>query len=171
MTSLCQWTWEIKSLLSGCGAVHSCENYWNLPLNHLTRWGWDKMAVISETTYSNAFSQMKKYEFWLKFHWSLLLRVQLTISEHWFRISEDYLAPNRQQDIILVYWHKHASLGLNELNPKLPGSFVKELRPGKMATRWLTTFSFERKCLPFDSNSHKLMFPVVKLTISQHCFR
>ena len=33
----------------------------------------------SQTTFSNVFSWMKMYEFWLKFHWSLFLRVQLTI--------------------------------------------------------------------------------------------
>ena len=30
-------------------------------------------------------SWMKMLEFWLHFHWSLLLRVQLTIFHHWFR--------------------------------------------------------------------------------------
>ena len=33
----------------------------------------------------NAFSWMKMYDFRLRFHWSLFLRVQLTISQHWFR--------------------------------------------------------------------------------------
>ena len=33
----------------------------------------------------NAFSSMKIYEFWLNFHWSLFLRVQLTIFQHWCR--------------------------------------------------------------------------------------
>ena len=51
----------------------------------LTNWGWDKMATVSKTTFSNAFSWMKMYEFWLKSHWSLFLNVQLTILQHWFR--------------------------------------------------------------------------------------
>ena len=51
----------------------------------LTHWGQDKMAAVSQTTLSNAFSWMKMLEFRLKFHWSLFLRVQLTISNHWFR--------------------------------------------------------------------------------------
>ena len=34
----------------------------------LTHWGRDKMAAISQTTYSNAFSWMKLYEFRLRFH-------------------------------------------------------------------------------------------------------
>ena len=52
---------------------------------YLIHWGWDKMAAISQTTFSNAFSWMKMFEFWLSFHWILLPRVQLTISQHWFR--------------------------------------------------------------------------------------
>ena len=51
----------------------------------LTHWGRDKMAAIFQTTFWNAFSWMKMYEFQLKFHWSLFLRVQLTIFQHWFR--------------------------------------------------------------------------------------
>ena len=50
----------------------------------LTHWGRDKMAAISQTTLSIAFSWMKILEFRLNFHWSLFLRVQLTIFHHWF---------------------------------------------------------------------------------------
>ena len=45
----------------------------------------DKMAAISQPTDSNEFLWMKMFVFWSKFHWSLFLRVQLTISQHWFR--------------------------------------------------------------------------------------
>ena len=51
----------------------------------LTHWGRDKMADISQTTFSNAFSWMKMFEFLLEFHWSLFLGVQLTIFQHWFK--------------------------------------------------------------------------------------
>ena len=51
----------------------------------LTHWGRDKMAVISQTTFSNAFSWMKMYEFRLRVHWSLFLSVQIKILHHWFR--------------------------------------------------------------------------------------
>ena len=44
-----------------------------------------KMAAISQTISSDAFSWMKSFVFWLKFHWSLFLRVQLTIIKHWFK--------------------------------------------------------------------------------------
>ena len=51
----------------------------------LTHWGRDKMDAISQTTFSSVFSWMKMFEFRLQFHWSLFLRVQLTIFQHWFR--------------------------------------------------------------------------------------
>ena len=51
----------------------------------LTLWGPDKIVVISKTTFSNTFSWMKIYEFRLRFHWSLFLRVQLIIFQYWFR--------------------------------------------------------------------------------------
>ena len=50
----------------------------------LTHWGRCKMAAFSQTTLSNKFSWMKILEFRLKIHWSLFLRVLLTIFQHWF---------------------------------------------------------------------------------------
>ena len=52
----------------------------------LTHWGRDKMAAISQTTLSIAFSWMKMLEFWLNFHWSLFLGVQLTIFQQLVQI-------------------------------------------------------------------------------------
>ena len=52
------------------------------PLSHLSQ---AKMAAISQTVFSDAFLWMKSVVFLLKFHWSLFLRVKLTISQHWFR--------------------------------------------------------------------------------------
>ena len=51
----------------------------------LTHLPLDKMAAISQTLFSDAFSWMKSFVLWSKFHWSLFLRVQLTIIQHWFR--------------------------------------------------------------------------------------
>ena len=51
----------------------------------LMPWGLDKFAAISQTTFSNPFSWMKIYEFHLRFDWSLFLRFELTIYQHWFR--------------------------------------------------------------------------------------
>ena len=56
----------------------------------LTHWDWDETDTISQTTFSNAFSWMKMYEFRLTFHWMLLLMFDL------------------------VCWRIYASLGLGE---------------------------------------------------------
>ena len=56
---------------------------WWFPL--LTHWGQDKMAAFFKTKFLNGFSWMKMYGFRLKFHWSLFLRVLLTIFHPWFR--------------------------------------------------------------------------------------
>ena len=45
----------------------------------------NKIAATSQTIFSNTFSWMKSFVFWLKFHRSLSLRVQWTITQHWFR--------------------------------------------------------------------------------------
>ena len=62
-----------------------CWIYVSAGFIELTHWGWDKMDAISQTTFSSAFSWMKMFELWLKFDWSLFLRVKLTIFQHWFR--------------------------------------------------------------------------------------
>ena len=67
------------------GAVRGDTGRIRLGVTGLTHWGRDKMAAISQTTFSNPFSWMKIFEFRLKFHWSLFLRFQLTIFQHWFR--------------------------------------------------------------------------------------
>ena len=53
-------------------------------LSALTHWGRSKTVAISQTFW-NACSRMKMYEFRLIFHWSLFLRFQITIFQHWFR--------------------------------------------------------------------------------------
>ena len=44
---------------------------------YLTHWGRDKMAAILQMTFSHAFSWINMYEFRLKFHRNMFLRVQL----------------------------------------------------------------------------------------------
>ena len=51
----------------------------------LTHLPLDKMAASSQTIFSDAFSWMKTFIFWSKFHWSLFLTVQFTITQYWFR--------------------------------------------------------------------------------------
>ena len=75
------------------------------------------MAAIFQTTFWNAFSWMKMLEFRLKFHWSLFLRVQLTIIQHWFRywLGASQATSHCLKQCWLVYWRIYASPGLNEL--------------------------------------------------------
>ena len=49
---------------------------------HLPR---DKMVTILKTVFSHTLSLMTSFVSWLQNHWSLFLRVQLTITQHWFR--------------------------------------------------------------------------------------
>ena len=83
----------------------------------LTHWGRDKMAAISQTTLSNAFSWMKKLEFRLKFQWSLFIRVQLIIFQHWFRwwLGAFQATIHYLNQWWLDYRRIYGSLGLNEL--------------------------------------------------------
>ena len=85
--------------------------------NELTHWGRDKMAAISQTTLSNAFSWMIMLEFRLKFHWSLSIRVPRILFQHWFRwwLGADQATSHYLNQWWLVYWRIYASLGLNEL--------------------------------------------------------
>ena len=67
----CTHVWQLKCCISMCFAS--------------THWGRDKMAAIFHTTFSSAFSWMKIFQLRFKFHYSLFLRVHLTIRQHWFR--------------------------------------------------------------------------------------
>ena len=58
------------------------QNINQISLTHLSL---DKMAAISHTTFKHAFSRMKCFVFRSEFHWSLFLRVQLTIRQQWLR--------------------------------------------------------------------------------------
>ena len=99
-----------------CHWVLSDYAYDIVPPHILTHWGRDKIAAVSQTTLSNAFSWMKMLEFRLRFHWSLFLSVQLTIFQHWFRY---WLGAGKATSHYLKQWwlnyrRIYASLGLNE---------------------------------------------------------
>ena len=57
---LCQMQWANNGLM----LINSC------PL--------DKIAAVSQRIFPYAISWMKSFLFWIRFHWSLFLRVQLT---------------------------------------------------------------------------------------------
>ena len=88
---------------------------WNCTLTH---WGRNKMDSISQTTFWSAFSWMKMFKFRITFHWSLFLRVQLTIIQHWFRqwLGAVQATGHYLNQWCLDYRRIYASLGLNELN-------------------------------------------------------
>ena len=89
----------------------------NLSCPGLTHWGWSKMAAIFQTTFSNAFSWMKMYEFRLRFHWNFFPRVQITVFHHCFRqwLGVGQATGHYLKQWWLVDWRIYASLGLNEL--------------------------------------------------------
>ena len=56
-------------------------------------------------------------EFLQRFHWSLFLRFEFTIFQHWFRwwLGADQATSHYLNQRWLVYWRIYASFGLNEL--------------------------------------------------------
>ena len=86
----------------------------------LTQWGRNKIATVFQAAFSNAFSWMKIFVFWLKFHWRLFLRIQMTKDS---TDSDNSLAMNRQQaitwtNVVIGYRRIYASLDLNKLISK-----------------------------------------------------
>ena len=81
----------------------------------------DKMAAIVQTIFSNAFSGMEMYEFWLRSHWSLFLSVQLTILQHWFRwwLGAGQVTNHCLNQWWSIYWHIYVSLGLKLMDLEL----------------------------------------------------
>ena len=77
--------YSIRTVMMNSQLTYHKTNQIQCDCFHLTHWGRDKMAAISQTTLANIFPWMQMLEFWYKFHWSLFLRVQLTIFQHWFR--------------------------------------------------------------------------------------
>ena len=64
---------------------------WNCQLQVNSSLPWIKWRPFSQTIFSDAFSRMNIFVFWLRFHLSLLLRVQLTIIQLimpvvWFQV-------------------------------------------------------------------------------------
>ena len=83
------WHWTGGKPLPGSMIHFTAHAYMHQPrqpdLNQLTHFPLDRIVTISQTIFSDAFLWMESFAFWLKFHRSLFLRVQLTITQHWFR--------------------------------------------------------------------------------------
>ena len=114
--------------------IRQCFHWSDHALAHVngptsTHWGQDKMAAIFQTTFSNAFSWKKMFEFRLKFHWSLFPGVQLTILQHWLRqwLGADQATSHYLNQCWLDHRRIYASLGLNELKgmKKVSGGLSK----------------------------------------------
>ena len=114
VTHVEMWFWDQTDWHGLCNDVQSALYMYLAPMTH---WGRDKMAAVSQTMFSNTFSLMKIYEFRLKFHWSLFLRFQLTIFQHWFRywLGAVQATSHYLKQWWLVYWRIYASLALNEI--------------------------------------------------------
>ena len=121
-----------------CEMIIKCQcllTFWNKhPI--LTHWGRDKTDGIWQTTVSNAISWMKIFEFWLKFHWNLFLKVQLTI--FWLGLDNG-LEPNRWQAIIWtnddqVQRSIYASLRLNELKIYAISGLIRQILVNQVKT-------------------------------------
>ena len=82
MTSSCKILTRIIHLMNAVSQTHAELRENRFGSTHLSL---DKMADISHMMSSEAFSSIKRFVFWFKFHWRLFLRVQLTIIYHWFR--------------------------------------------------------------------------------------
>ena len=117
------WTRLIYEIIWPCPATRTLMEVIDVLLTH---WGRDKMDAISQTTLSNAFLRMKMLKFWLKFHCSLFLRVQLTRFQDWFRqrLGACQATSHYLNQWWLVYWRIYASLGLNELSMSVGGDIV-----------------------------------------------
>ena len=74
-----------------------------------------KMAAILQTTLSYAFYWMIMFQFRLKNHWILFLKVQLIRFQHWFRywLDTDWSTSHFVKQRWLDYWRIYASLGLS----------------------------------------------------------
>ena len=85
-------------------------------------WGRDKITDSMQTTFSSRFFSMKTYELWSKFHWTLVLRVQLPTFHHCFRqwLGDDQAISHYLNQLWLAYWHVNTSLGFNELMLLVP---------------------------------------------------
>ena len=111
----------------------------NMACCHTSHWGRDKMgAMISQTTFPCAFPWMDIFQFRWKFHWILLLRVQLTIFRHWFRwwLGAVQATSHYLNHWWLVYRRIFASFGLNVLNKNSNNPSAVSIRYRSRVITW-----------------------------------
>ena len=115
----------------------------HLPLN--------KMDTVSQTDFSDAFSWMINFVFWLKFHWNFFpLRVQLTKPSIGL---DNGLAPNRRQAIIWtnadpVHWRIYAALGGDEYQVRFCILCINMIKESPL----VSTMAWHRRCKPLPKS-------------------
>ena len=137
--------------------------------------GRDKMAAIFRTTFSNAFSWMKIYEFPLRFQWNLILRVQLILSSI---VLDNGLLPNRQQAIMLTNYglgcrRIYASLRLNELTQNPTGCRSPDRLPTLPGYWHNFKYDNDTKCITNDKaiNDNPWWQQYFEPVISYDCYK
>ena len=124
--------------------------------NFLTHWVRDKMADISKTTFSNAFSWMKPHELLLRFHWILFLSLILTIFKYWFwkwrgpRLGDKLFIGSDNGLVPIRAWHRTDHKALSEHDDVIKWKhfprnwpFVRGPGPGEFPTQRPVTRSFD----------------------------
>ena len=113
-TEYCAVTVISANTLCNDNAINRITRYFGMILTH---WGQDKMDAILQMTFPSAFSCMKMFEFRFEFHWSVCLRVQSTIFQHWCRLwlGADQATIHYLNQWSLYYRRIFASFSLNEL--------------------------------------------------------
>ena len=112
---------------------YHCTCWWPCTINRssahfnfrygLAHWGRGKIAAIFQTTYSNAFSWMKMFEFWLTFHISLKFVPKGSVNNIPALVQ---IMAWRQSGDKPFYWRIYVSLGLNVLKVLYPKNVLKK---------------------------------------------
>ena len=110
------YTWvehngETVALTSLCHSLILPVNIWALHKGpNITYWSLNDVLLMM---YPGTFSLMKINVLWFPFNWSILLRVQLTISQHWFKsvlravglLSHETVLTNSITPYCISRWH------------------------------------------------------------------
>ena len=74
--------WGMEQVHSGICDISLFIQYTHCSFDMLSHWGLNKTATSLQM---KIFSQNASFVFLFKFHWSLLLRIWVTINQHWSR--------------------------------------------------------------------------------------
>ena len=120
--------WPVRSIHTLCSHCReamkkSMSRCVSLPYNPVSGLSWPNSlrprqngCHFADDTFTRIFLN-EVLEFRLNFHWSLFMRVQLTLFQHWFRwwLGAGQATSHYLNQWWIVHWRINASLGLNEL--------------------------------------------------------